>query len=100
LHGRLRTLSFGEKLRSRIYQILPVHRDKRLARRIPATEYNEFMDRQGNVCGCYVVNMSRDGICISTGVSLRAGQTITFLKPSCRAKVIWIRDGQAGLKFL
>jgi hypothetical protein len=83
-----------------VYQILPVDRDSRKARRIPANEYNEFMDRQGHVSGCYVVNMSPDGICISTGVSLRLGQTITFLKPSCRARVVWIKDRQAGLKFL
>jgi hypothetical protein len=44
--------------------------------------------------------MSENGFGITTGADLRIGNTLTIVRPSVEAKVVWADENKAGLRII
>ncbi|HMK56816.1 MAG TPA: PilZ domain-containing protein [Dissulfurispiraceae bacterium] len=58
-----------------------------------------FSTKDGLTFGCTIIDVSERGMQIKTGAPIQVGWTIRLHSPSCVAKVVWVKDGKAGLSF-
>ncbi len=60
----------------------------------------KFADPDGNIWDCKIVDMSESGLSVATSARLATGNTVTIVRPSIEAKVVWIEDNKAGLRII
>lgn len=74
--------------------------EKRRRPRLVCSVSTEFTDARGNTWSCRIVDMSENGLGITTGAHLRMGNTINIIRPCVEAKVVWSADNKAGLRII
>ena len=74
--------------------------EKRRRPRLECSLSTEFTDAKGNSWSCRIVDMSENGFRITTGADLRIGNTLTIVRPSVEAKVVWADENKVGLRII
>ncbi|HMK59960.1 MAG TPA: PilZ domain-containing protein [Dissulfurispiraceae bacterium] len=59
-----------------------------------------FTIENGLTFGCTISDISEKGMQIKTSAPIYVGWIIRLHSPSCTAKVVWVKDGKAGLSFV
>jgi hypothetical protein len=74
--------------------------EKRRRPRLDCSVSTEFTDARGNTWSCSIVDMSEDGLGITTGAHLRIGNTLNINRPCVEAKVVWTGENKMGLRII
>jgi hypothetical protein len=72
--------------------------EKRLKPRHACAIPTELIDSVGKLWSCKIVDMSESGFGIITPASLKKGGSLSIVKPSIIAEVVWARENKAGLR--
>jgi hypothetical protein len=72
--------------------------EKRLKARHACTIPTELIDSAGKLWSCKIVDMSETGFGILTPASLKRGSSLSIVKPTIMAEVVWARENRAGLR--
>lgn len=74
--------------------------EKRRRPRLDCSVSTEFTDSRGMNWSCRIVNMSENGLGITTGAHLRIGNTVSIIRPCVETKVVWTAEKKAGLRII
>ncbi len=60
----------------------------------------EFSDAVGNTWSCKIVDISENGLGITTSARLRMGHPVNIIRPAVAAEVVWAAENKAGLRIV